>query len=307
MECSSLPLYQSALDEEEGWEKKSLSDLSIGDEFYCYGDHHSNYDYPKWIQCIKEEDGSAWEIGDISFLIDPRAEVFVPPKDDKMVDPPHDEDVNLRPDSCSCKDEPEMVYSFYNEPIADVEPGFRRLRITLCGSTRFKKAWMEWNARLTLQGHVVYSVAMWSHDVRIEPTDEQKHLLDKVHLGKIDNSDEIFVLDVNGYIGNSTRGEIDYAKSQNKKVRYLSEEFPEWTEDDCIFAQMDEYESSENESPEDSVDNLGAELAEKCSKSNKEPSPTDGKDWRSKVFDTKLKPILEENRRQRLKGRRGLP
>lgn len=111
-------------------------------------------------------------------------------------------------------------------------------KITLCGSTKFKKAYMEWNALLTLQGNVVYSVSMWSHSDRINPTPEQKKLLDQVHFWKIDNSDEIFVLDVDGYIGESTRNEIYHAMNTGKNVRYLSREFPDWTEQDCIYAKI---------------------------------------------------------------------
>ena len=107
--------------------------------------------------------------------------------------------------------------------------------ITLCGSTKFKKAYGEWNARLTLEGNVVLSVAMWSHSDRVEPTKEQKELLDKVHLAKIDLSDEIFVLDVNKYVGESTKREIDHTIENNKRVRYLSVEYPEWTEDNCKY------------------------------------------------------------------------
>jgi hypothetical protein len=116
------------------------------------------------------------------------------------------------------------------------QPPDSRRTITLCGSTRFKRAWLEWNARLTLAGNVVFSVAMWSHDVRIEPTEEQKITLDEIHKAKIDRSNEIFVLDVGGYIGSSTRSEIEHAERTGKPVRYLSREFPEWTEDDCVYA-----------------------------------------------------------------------
>jgi hypothetical protein len=108
--------------------------------------------------------------------------------------------------------------------------------ITLCGSTRFKKAFMEWNARLTLQGNVVFSVAMWSHGARIEPMPEQKQLLDTIHLEKIRRSDMIFVLDVGRYIGESTRKEIEFATREGKGVYYLSEEYPAWTEEMCLYA-----------------------------------------------------------------------
>lgn len=52
----------------------------------------------------------------------------------------------------------------------------------------------------------------------------EKILLDEVHKAKIDVADEIFVIDVDGYIGESTKHEIEFAISKNKKVRYYSEE-----------------------------------------------------------------------------------
>jgi len=109
--------------------------------------------------------------------------------------------------------------------------------ITLCGSTRFKRAWLEWNARLTLEGNVVFSVALWSHAQPVPVTLEQKELLDRVHLTKIDRSQEVFVLDVGGYIGDSTRREIMHAEATGKRVRYLSREYPGWAEDDCVLWQ----------------------------------------------------------------------
>lgn len=116
-------------------------------------------------------------------------------------------------------------------------PSTDRKKVCLCGSTRFKRAWLEWNARLTLgEGAVVLTVAMWSHNERIDPTPEQKIMLDEIHKAKIDDSDEIFVLDVGGYIGSSTRSEIEHAERTHKRVRYLSREFPEWTEEDSIYA-----------------------------------------------------------------------
>lgn len=100
--------------------------------------------------------------------------------------------------------------------------------ITLCGSTKFKPAYNEWNARLTLEEDaVVMSVSMWGHADKISLTKAQKEQLDSIHKSKIDLSDEIFVLDVGGYIGESTRSEIEYAIKNNKRVRYLSKEYPE--------------------------------------------------------------------------------
>lgn len=95
------------------------------------------------------------------------------------------------------------------------------MRITLCGSTRFMKEFHEMNVLLTLKGHVVYSVAT-SVKGDFQPTPEQKELLDLVHLKKIDNSDAIFVIDKDEYIGDSTRKEIAWAELSKKLIFYLS-------------------------------------------------------------------------------------
>ena len=99
-------------------------------------------------------------------------------------------------------------------------------KITLCGSTRFKKEFEAINRQLTLEGNVVYSVAFFGHADNVPMTDAQKKLVDEVHKRKIDNSDGIFVLDVDGYIGESTRSEITYAENAGKFVKYLSD-FPD--------------------------------------------------------------------------------
>lgn len=75
---------------------------------------------------------------------------------------------------------------------------------------------------LTLQGYVVYSVSCFGHADNITFNEGEKELLDMVHKWKIDNSDEIFVLDIGGYIGSSTQSEIDYAVEKGKVVRRLS-------------------------------------------------------------------------------------
>lgn len=94
--------------------------------------------------------------------------------------------------------------------------------ITLCGSTRFKDEFMEVQKRLTLEGNIVISVGLFGHsgdnEVWIEGT---KEMLDDMHLRKIDMADEIYVINVDGYIGSSTRNEIEYAKRIGKGVRYL--------------------------------------------------------------------------------------
>ena len=94
--------------------------------------------------------------------------------------------------------------------------------ITLCGSTRFKDAFMEAQKRLTLEGNIVISVGLFGHSGDDEVwTEGTKEMLDDMHKRKIDMADEIFVINVGGYIGASTRSEIEYAKAAGKAVRYL--------------------------------------------------------------------------------------
>lgn len=94
--------------------------------------------------------------------------------------------------------------------------------VTLCGSTRFKEQFMETQKRLTLDGCIVISVGLFGHsgdDDVWKPG--VKEMLDDMHLCKIDMADEIFVINVGGYIGESTKREIAYAEQKGKKVNYL--------------------------------------------------------------------------------------
>ena len=101
--------------------------------------------------------------------------------------------------------------------------------ITLCGSTRFKEAFMEIQKRLTLEGNIVISVGLFGHSGDNEVWDgmdegtlsKTKEMLDDMHKRKIDMADDIFVINVGGYIGSSTRSEIEYAKATGKGVSYL--------------------------------------------------------------------------------------
>lgn len=92
--------------------------------------------------------------------------------------------------------------------------------ITLCGSTRFKQEFEEVNKKLTLEGNIVISVGCYGHSGDTF-TDEQKIMLDDIHKRKIDMADEIFVINKGGYIGSSTRSEIEYAKYKGKAVKYF--------------------------------------------------------------------------------------
>lgn len=93
--------------------------------------------------------------------------------------------------------------------------------ICLCGSTRFIREFSEHYARLTDEGCIVLTVG------RVVPQHEQhlerKRKLDELHLRKIDLADEVFVINVCGYIGESTSNEITYAEKLGKPIKYLEE------------------------------------------------------------------------------------
>lgn len=94
--------------------------------------------------------------------------------------------------------------------------------ITLCGSTRFKEQFLEAQKRLTLEGNIVISVGLFGHSGDEEVwTPGTKEILDNMHKSKIDMADAIYVINPGGYIGESTRSEIEYAKANGKKVLYL--------------------------------------------------------------------------------------
>ena len=96
--------------------------------------------------------------------------------------------------------------------------------ITLCGSTRFKDEFLDTQKRLTLEGNIVISVGLFGHSGDNEVwTEGTKEMLDDMHKRKIDMADEIFVINVGGYIGESTKSEIEYAKRHGKIVKYLEE------------------------------------------------------------------------------------
>ena len=94
--------------------------------------------------------------------------------------------------------------------------------ITLCGSTRFKDQFLEAQKRLTLEGNIVISVGLFGHSGDDEVwTEGIKEMLDNMHKRKIDMADSIYVINVGGYIGESTRSEIDYATRHGKEILYL--------------------------------------------------------------------------------------
>ena len=95
--------------------------------------------------------------------------------------------------------------------------------ITLCGSTRFKEDFERINKELTLAGNIVISVGAFGHSGDTF-TEEQKVMLDDIHKRKIDMADAIYVINKDGYIGESTRSEIKYAIAHGKQVILMEDD-----------------------------------------------------------------------------------
>lgn len=96
--------------------------------------------------------------------------------------------------------------------------------ITVCGSLRFYKEMMEITEKIELEGNLmlvpIYNPARPNKD---DFTEEEALMLDKMHKERIKLADAILVVNVNGYIGNSTNKEIEYAKSLDKEVIYYTD------------------------------------------------------------------------------------
>jgi len=95
--------------------------------------------------------------------------------------------------------------------------------ITLCGSTLFKVEFIREAQRLGEEGWLVISLTTFTHADELATTDETKAMLDAVHMQKIMMSDAIQVINVNGYIGDSTRREIAFAALQDKRIFFCEE------------------------------------------------------------------------------------
>ncbi len=98
--------------------------------------------------------------------------------------------------------------------------------VCLCGSTRFYEAFQKANYDETMADKIVLSVGHYpnsdgSHGEVIGCTPEQKEKLDELHKRKIDLADEVLILNVDGYIGMSTKGELNYAIMRGKIIRWL--------------------------------------------------------------------------------------
>lgn len=113
--------------------------------------------------------------------------------------------------------------------------GFPRI-VCLCGSTRFWREFQKSGLDETLAGRIVLSIGAASGtdddhfgNLPRDKYDAIKLMLDELHKRKIDLSDEILVLNKDGYVGTSTRGEIEYANKTGKRIRWLeTDKIPDW-------------------------------------------------------------------------------
>jgi len=100
--------------------------------------------------------------------------------------------------------------------------------ICLCGSTRFTDLMLIKQWELTKKGYIVLSWcalpdSYFQGEDKTHVGDQEgvKDIVDEVHLRKIDLSDEVLILNVGGYIGESTQKELEYAKKQKKIIHFL--------------------------------------------------------------------------------------
>ncbi len=95
--------------------------------------------------------------------------------------------------------------------------------ITVCGSYKFKKEMIEITEKMALEGNCMITPIDLTKKDKNAYTEDELIMLGKMHKEKIKMSDAILVVNVNGYIGNNTIGEIEYAKSLNKKILYYTD------------------------------------------------------------------------------------
>ena len=100
--------------------------------------------------------------------------------------------------------------------------------VCLCGSTRFYDQFQQASYDRTMAGEIVLSVGFYphakaehGHGEGVGHDSTQKAALDELHKRKIDLADYVLVLNVGGYIGESTRSEIEYAQETGRPVEYL--------------------------------------------------------------------------------------
>ena len=97
---------------------------------------------------------------------------------------------------------------------------FRPTIVCLCGSTRFKTDFERVAREQTLKGRIVLTLAFFSQEDGTPLTEEQIEMLHHLHKHKIKLADEVYIINTNGYIGDSTEHDIDFAGKNNKFIEY---------------------------------------------------------------------------------------
>ena len=95
--------------------------------------------------------------------------------------------------------------------------------ITVCGSYKFKKEMIEITEKMALKGNCMLTPIELTKTNKTCYNKDEILMLDKMHKEKIKLSDAILVVNVNGYIGNSTNSEIQYARLLNKEILYYTD------------------------------------------------------------------------------------
>ena len=94
--------------------------------------------------------------------------------------------------------------------------------ITLCGSLKFQKEMMTVAEKMALEGYCILT-PVYPVLEDMKATEEQLIKLKEAHFKRIELSDAILVVNINNYIGDSTKLEIDYAKKLGKEIIYYTD------------------------------------------------------------------------------------
>lgn len=95
--------------------------------------------------------------------------------------------------------------------------------ICYCGSLRFKEQFQEMELRSLNEGNIALLPCCMFVDIeRKFGKVGYKEKADEIHKRKIDLADEVYIINPGGYVGESTRNEIEYAQSKGKRIKYYS-------------------------------------------------------------------------------------
>ena len=95
--------------------------------------------------------------------------------------------------------------------------------ITVCGSLRFIKEMLQIAEKLELEGNSVLLPIYNLNKNKDAFNSDEILMLSKMHKEKIKLSDAVLVVNVDGYIGNSTKDEMEFAKKLNKEIIYYTD------------------------------------------------------------------------------------